>query len=203
MSTASARCPHCAASILIASGFWVKFWPFKAKNVRCRSCRRVVSVRDAQTMGAAMGHWLSTLKTQLAAGVKELNLLSTSQALRAMVPGLAKEQARSVSTFHSLVHFVTQVYRPILSDKAHGRNATLDVVVLEDSEHCKALGVLGRSSAETGEREQELLIVRVGRERYLVHLPEQATGRVMEVIRQKRIAGASAMGMQPPSVPPV
>jgi len=49
-----------------------------------------------------------------------------------------------------------------------------------------AVGVLGKTSAESGDKDTELLLARIGTDQYLVHLPLKLLGRVQEAQRAQR-----------------
>ncbi len=137
-------------------------------------------------MGQSFAYWAAELRQHLTNAVKRLPKLERSDALNAMSPGLTNEQSRNVATLESLAHFVVQMYRPMLTDQAHGRAAAVNVVVLEEHGEPAAVGILGRTAAESGEKETEVLLARIGDEQYIVYLPMKPLGRVRDTLRMRQ-----------------
>jgi len=186
MSAEFHRCPLCATVLEIHTGIWKRLWPFGVRETTCRSCRHTVAIRDARVMGQSFAYWAAELRQHLLNAVKKLPNLPREEALNAMSRGLTNEQTRNIATSESLAHFVVQMCRPIIADQAHGRTAHVEVMILEERGKPVAVGVLGKTSAESGDKDTELLLARIGTDQYLVHLPLKLLGRVQEAQRAQR-----------------
>ena len=197
------RCPYCAAAMPVKEGWWDRWWPFGKKQTYCKMCRKAIANDQAEMMGQAYGHWVREFQLQLAQAVKHLPVLETNPALRAIQPGLGLEEIRRVASIESLAHFAATVYRPVLKDQAQGRNAELTVVVLQQENTSVAVGILGRTSAETGEKETELLFSRVGPELFLAYLPVLSTRRIKDAIRAVRLQAMVSSSPHSPALPAV
>lgn len=190
MSKDIPRCPHCAGVVVVKDGLWERLWPLGKKETYCKTCMKKVANAHALIMGEAFGNWVREFQGRLSRSVEHLPVLEINAALKAIKPGLGLEEVRRVASVESLAHFAATVFRPVLKDQAQGRNADLTVVVLKEGNAPVAVGILGRTSAETGEKETELIFARVGPEMFFAYLPPQPTRRIKDAIRMEQMAAA-------------
>jgi hypothetical protein len=163
-----------------------RFWPWGKKRQKCPNCGRQVPLSDGRIMGDSFSYWAGQLQSQLGASCRELPVLTKARALAALQPGLAADHVRLVPGLESLKHYVAQLCRQALCDQAHGREATVQVVSLTNPEHEASVGILARSSVESGEKEREALVARIGQNRFIIYTPSPPTGRVSVALHAQR-----------------
>ena len=165
------------------------------RKLYCPHCKMDVPKSGAIAMGQAYGMCLSHLRKEVAQATGQLRSLELNDALRALDPAISREQIQPAHTIENVVRSARETYRPVLLDEAHGRSATLEVGLKRDAQgNVIACGVWGMTSAESGDREWDMLVARVGAEQYIVYLPPKPTHWLHEAIRHKVGQHAAAQG---------
>ena len=165
------------------------------RSLYCPHCKLEVPKAGAIAMGQAYGICLSHLRKEVAQATLQLYTLELNDALRALDPTISRENIQPAHTVENVVRSARETYRPVLLDQAHGRTSTLEVGLKRDAQgHVIACGVWGMTSAESGDRECDMLVARVGAEQYIVYLPSKPTHWLHEIIRHKHDRGVGGPG---------
>lgn len=188
MSDHAPRCPFCANVLKLQPSFWERIG-LRASKIRCPTCQRTCEMRDAHTMGAAYWHWAEMFRGELIAAINQLPILSEPAMHRAL--GMPhKDDTRLMPSVDELVRTCLRHQRAALIEMAKGREASLEVVFLnnETSGKPEVVAVVGATSAESGGREGEQLIVRHGMAHFVLYNypgKEGAEPRVKRAIHEK------------------
>jgi len=190
MSAAQIRCPLCVA-VMPPQGFLSSFWPFNRRAIRCKACGKTVSLRDARVVGQTFAVWLRNFKSELRRVADLVPILPQADALRVILPGLDIENVTALNSVEALSQLALQIYRPHLNDKARGREAQLDVVMLSEEGVARGGAVLGQLSSQTGEQAIELIFTSVGRKKFLAYQSAFPSPRVHDAVRAKHHGSAA------------
>ena len=184
------RCPHCSKSIDVSVAWMdrLRFW--SKIEISCPSCLKLVDPEHARIMGNAYGHWAQQFTGELKNIVDQLPILQEVEARRLMGTKVHDEDIHLQQGFDSLTRACIQNAKLILTEKAHGEEADLDVALLLDpgTRQMNLAAVLAKSSVRTGEKEWEMLLARVGKTQYICYIPAAVAGveqRVRQAVRNK------------------
>jgi len=185
------RCTVCATPLADTSrGFKKVLRAIFGRTLYCPHCKMDVPKASAVVMGETYGLHLTHLKLQVRDAAMQLARLDLNDALRAIEPGLSREQINPAHSMENLLQFAREVYRPLLLEQAKARHASLEAGLRRDATgRATAAGVWGHSSAETGEREWDLLFARVGKDQYIVYQAPRPVAWLHEAVRLKRGKG--------------
>ncbi len=205
MTDFAPRCPFCANVLKFQPTLWERIG-LRATKAHCPSCYRVCEERDAHTMGTAFGHWAERFRKELTHALNDLPILSEPAAFRAM--GMPrKDDTRLMPSVEELIRTCMKFQREILIEMARGREATLEVVQLDNasSHSIEAVAILGTSSAESGAKDCEQIVARHGTAQYVlcIHPVKDGTeSRVKRAVQQKVNSGRPGTDAPIPAAPP-
>jgi hypothetical protein len=187
MSEYAPRCPFCANVLKLQPTFWERIG-LKASKTHCPTCHRTCEAQDANTMGSAYGHWAETFRKEVTELVSALPILEESEVYRVLGSPM-RDETRIFSTIDDLVRACSRQHRTVLVEMARGREATLDVVQLNDSSaQPEAVAILGTSAPESGSREQQQLVAKAGPNSFVLFNYPAAGGaepRVRQAVHRK------------------
>jgi hypothetical protein len=187
MSEYAPRCPFCANVLKLEPSFWERIG-LKASKTHCPTCHRTCEAQDANTMGSAYGHWAEVFRKELTECVTALPVLEEVDVFRVLGNPM-RDETRIFSSIDDLVRTCSRHHRTVIVEMARGREATLDVVFMNDAAGGpEAVAILGVSAPESGSREQQQLIARSAPNAYTLFSYPAAAGaeqRVREAIHQK------------------
>lgn len=185
------RCPACATTLHVSLSAMQKLLGL-SPTVKCPTCARVTDARAAQVMGDAYGQWGDQVTDELRKYVEGLPFLSDLEMRKSLATRITDEDIKIFPTLDGLLNYCLRFFRGALVELAHGRRAQVEVAhVLEAGTPVIAV-VSGRASAESGDKEKNLLIARVGKHQYVVYQPQGEDPRIKEAIAIKHY-GAKAM----------
>ncbi len=180
MQTHSIRCPGCSAEMQMHQGVLGSIHNVLARNQKCGACGHIVALRDAKIMGEAFGYWRSQLRGRLRNAALHLPKISPAEAAGLFLCANAAEALPRAETGGALCNMVEHIYQGLLLDGAHGHAAELEVVLLEEAQNPKFVGVFGFSSAHQPARFWTVLVARVGGDSYVLHSPEKMDERIRQ-----------------------
>lgn len=189
MSDYAPRCPFCANVLKLQPTFWERIG-LKSSKTLCPTCHRSCDARDAHTMGAAYWHWAEAFRKELTEALKPLPILSEPQMDRALGKP-HRDDTRLISSVEELVRTCMKHHRAVLIEMARGRESTLEVVHLnnEGSAQPESVAILGTSSSESGAKEWEQLVARMGHTHFVLYnYPTKIGGaetRVKRAVHEK------------------
>jgi hypothetical protein len=180
------RCMRCATALADDRSFRGMVRQALSRPLFCPHCKINVPRSGAVAMGEAYGIHLLRLRKEVTRAALQLRCLELNDALRVLDPAISREQIQPAHTVDNVVRSVRETFRAVLLDQAYGRTTTLEVgVKCDDHKNMIAAGVWGMTSAESGDREQDLLFARVGTEQYIVYLPPKPSHWLHEIIRHQ------------------
>jgi hypothetical protein len=145
-------------------------------------------------MGSAYGHWADVFRKELSALVQALPVLSEPAMHRAL-GNPNKEDTRLIPSFEELLRTCLRHHRQVLIEMARGREAALEAVhLMGERNTAEVTAILGKSAAESGEKELEQLIARAGPSQYVLYnhpSTEGAESRVKRAVHAKEKAPRS------------
>src|SRR5689334_7686959 len=126
-TTYPARCPHCAASIDVSVGLFerLRFW--SEHTIYCPTCSRNCTARDSQVMGDAYGRWAEQFTGEIKAQANALPIVQQVEARRIMDTKVHDEDVHLMPSDDALVRACLKQARPILLERAHGQDVSVEV----------------------------------------------------------------------------
>lgn len=194
MQTHSIRCPGCSAEMQLHQGVLGSIHNVLTRNQKCPSCGHVVAMRDAKIMGEAFGYWRSQLRGRLRNAALHLPKISQGEAATLFRCDGRPDTMRRAETGGALCNSVEQICQQLLLDGAHGHPAELEVILLEDAQNPKFVGVFGLSTAHQPARHWTVLVARVGGDSYVLHALEKLDERARQWLPNSDAWGLASGG---------
>jgi hypothetical protein len=156
------RCPFCANVLKIQPSFWSHLG-FKAGKVRCPTCQRDFEARDAETMGSQYWNWAEQFRKQLTEVLFAAPILSEPAAMR-VLGNPSSDETRLIPSLDELVRNCLRHHRHALIEMVRGREATLEVVPLQNqtTNVVEAAAIISTTSVESGGQRHEQIVTRTG-----------------------------------------
>ncbi len=169
MTDVAPRCPFCANVIKIQPSFWARLG-LKPARAACPTCRRECEARDAHTMGSSFFYWAEQFRSQLTKALDAVPILP-EHAMHRALGNPHKDDTRLISSLDELVRACLRHHRTPIIERARGREALLEVVHLhnETSATIEVVAILGTSSSESGAKEWQQLIARIGTSHFVLY----------------------------------
>jgi|GEM_PF-5373305 len=193
MAEHSPRCPSCATTLRVTIGTIQKLLGLSPK-VKCPTCGRTTDARAAQNMGDAYGRWCEHFAIDLQKHADGLPMLSDLEMRKGLGTRITDEDIKIFPTFEGLSNYCLRFYRIALVERAHGRDAQIELAHILESGHAIIMVINGRASAESGQAHRNLLVARVGKHQYVVYQPPGDDPRIKEAIAVKHYGSKALNG---------
>ncbi len=167
-------CPACAGSLEVAQSRFA-FLPFrKSREIRCGHCGKTTAIIQAKVMGEAFTYWCDQFAHQVEASLAYLPELTREECFTVLNPRHFDDEVHAHIKFKVLLHYLCQVFRPVLRDKSLGfEDASLSIGPIKHNGIPKALGIFGHCGHHQHSHDSEawtLLITRLGNKGFLTYL---------------------------------